>query len=116
MPYTAKEGALASFLDGNAVSLILLSGDASGMEYHVDQQRVIFGRGPGVDLAVEASGLAREHATIEFWGDAYVVREVDTEYPILLNGGPVRCCELKHGDRIELGELAIEFVCRKRQN
>ncbi len=114
MPYTAKEGALASYLDRHSVSVEFLRGAVTRGEFPISQQRITLGRGPGVDLALEAGGLAREHAVIEFWGEAFVLRDVDTTHPVRVNGGEVRCAELKDGDRIELGELAIVFHCSGR--
>jgi pSer/pThr/pTyr-binding forkhead associated (FHA) protein len=113
MPYKAREGALASYLDRHNVC-VELAGPCEGIEREIDRERITLGRGPGVDLAVQADGLAREHASIEFWGEAFVIRDVDTRYPVHLNGGEVHCAELKDGDHIAIGSLELYFRCSQR--
>jgi hypothetical protein len=114
MAWAAERGALASYLEEHAVTLVCLNGDAKGTRYKIDRERVALGSGPGATLVFSARGIEREHAVIEFWGACFVLREVDPARPPSLNGVPCRCRELRDGDRFDLGELTFEFHCEKR--
>jgi pSer/pThr/pTyr-binding forkhead associated (FHA) protein len=109
------QGALAAFLARSRAAIVVQSGAARGTEYSLAQERLTFGRGPGVDLALDGPGIAREHAVLEFWGDAFVLRDLDTQFGIWLNGGRVCTAQLKHGDRFRIGELEFEFVLEPRR-
>jgi hypothetical protein len=111
MAWAAERGALASYLEEHAVTLVCLNGDAKGTRYKIDRERVALGSGRGATLVFSARGIEREHAVIEFWGACFVLREVDPAHPPSLNGAPCRCRELRDGDRFDLGELTFEFHC-----
>jgi pSer/pThr/pTyr-binding forkhead associated (FHA) protein len=108
-------GALGCFLHRYRVAVVVQSGPARGTEYTVGQERLTFGRGPGVDLALDHKDIAREHAVIEFWGDAFVLRDLDTQFGVALNGGRVCTAQLKNGDRFRIGDLEFQFVLEERR-
>jgi pSer/pThr/pTyr-binding forkhead associated (FHA) protein len=113
MAYAAASGALASYLEEFSVSLESLNGNGKGSRIKLESERITLGSGPGATLVLEAPGVAREHAVIEFWGAAYVLREIDAERPVTLNGSACRCRELRDGDRFQLGDLSFEFHCER---
>ena len=69
------------------------------MEFILDQRRSLIGRGPGVDLALDEPGLAREHASVEFTGSGFRVARVSSEAALTVRGVSVAEAELKSGDR-----------------
>ena len=109
-----RDGALSAYLDRYRAAILFVNGQAEGMEYALSGQTLTFGRGPSADLELEENGVAHDHAVIEFWGDAFVVRDLDPRHPVLVNGSEVCTCELKDGDRLELGEQVLEFVLEPR--
>ena len=58
---------LAQLLSTARPTLTVVSGPAAGMEYVLDQPRVLIGRGPGVDLVLDES-LERVHAALDYDG------------------------------------------------
>jgi predicted component of type VI protein secretion system len=106
-PATASQ-ALSDFLSRFRPALIILTGEARGMEYRLDQPRTAVGRGPGVDLALDDASLRTRHALVEFRGGGFVLRAADVE-----NESP-GSLELKDGDRFHLGALELQFTLEAR--
>jgi hypothetical protein len=113
MASASASGALGSFLSEFAVSIESLNGQGKGGRFKLESERVTLGSGPGSTLALEGAGVAPEHAVIEFWGAAFVLREIDPARPVSLNGSACRCRELRDGDRFDVGELSFEFHCER---
>ncbi len=104
---------LARYLERWATSIVILSGRERGTELSLDQHRLTLGRGPGVDLALEDDGMAREHAAIEFADEGFTISSLNG-HPVLLNGAEIGTAMLKSGDRFCLGGHAFQFVCAER--
>jgi predicted component of type VI protein secretion system len=103
-----NSSALAEYLDRYRAALVILSGEARGLEYRLDQPRTALGRGPGVDLALDDASLRRKHAIVEFRSGAFVL--CDSE-----DGASTRGLELKDGDRFRIGDLELGFTQSLRE-
>ena len=108
----APEDPLTRFLAKFRAAIIVLSGEAEGMEYVLDQARVLVGRGPGVDLALDDSTLERVHAALEFDGSGYSLRTLENEGTLEAAFGVGS--ELKSQERFTLGRLEFEYVLETR--
>ena len=106
---------LGGFLASHRAVIVTLSGTTAGNEYELEAERTVVGRGPGVELAFDDKTMSREHAAFEVRDDAMCVRDLGSTNGILVNGGATLSCELKHGDRIELGEHQFQLVLEKRR-
>lgn len=106
MDTVIPSSALADFLGRYRAALVILSGEARGMEYRLDQGRTALGRGPGVDLALDDASIRRRHALVEFRSGHFMLRDFDGEDPSAL--------ELKDGDRFRLGALELQFTINAR--
>ena len=107
---------LATFLERNRVVLVVLTGDLAGSEYAIDQRSMLIGRGPGVDLGLDNDTMSRQHAVLEFVGGSYRVRDAGSRNGVRVNGASVQVSDLKHGDRLELGEQAFQYVVERRES
>ncbi len=105
---------LGAVLERYRVSLVILSGPAIGLEIPAEQQQLTVGRGPGVDVALDNPSLARAHFAIEFSGLGFRLRALTEDRGIRLNGSEVTLCELHDGDRIRIGDAALQFVQSER--
>ena len=52
---------------------------------------------------------------LEFSDCGYRVRDLGSTNGTLLNGSEVKLAELKHGDRLEMGEQAFQFIIEERK-
>jgi predicted component of type VI protein secretion system len=108
MKAASSSQALSDFLTRYRPALVILSGEARGMEYRLDQPRTAVGRGPGVDLALDDASLRTRHALVEFRGSGFVLSASDSE------GEARSSLELKDGDRFHLGSLELQFTLEAR--
>src|SRR5712691_4442572 len=67
---------MRDFLDRFEARICLVSGDRAGWGFAVDRERVILGRGPGVDRAFDDPAMSRQHAAIEFSGTKFHIRDL----------------------------------------
>lgn len=108
---------LRAFLANSRAAIIVLSEEGGLMEHTLDQPRVLIGRGPGVDLAVDEPSLERVHAVLEFDGGGYRLREPAVDGSVDAHDDESRAleCELKDGDRFRLGLVTFAYVCDPRK-
>ena len=106
MKPASATSALAEYLDRYHAALVILSGEARGLEYRLDQPRTALGRGPGVDLALDDASLRCRHALVEFHAGQFMLRDFDGDDPSAV--------ELKDGDRFSLGALELQFTLSAR--
>ena len=108
----SRAPSVREFLDRYDARISLVSGENAGWGFAIDRERVILGRGPGVDRAFDDPAMSRQHTAIEFSGTGFRIRDLGSTNGTLLNGTPVQSAELHHGDRFEIGGqrfmLAIE--------
>jgi pSer/pThr/pTyr-binding forkhead associated (FHA) protein len=95
-------------------SLIILSGELQGTDFPIEYACTVVGRGPGVDLAISDETLSRQHASIEFTDGGLRLCDLGSLNGVSINGDVVKSGELKHGDRIQLGDLTFQLIFEKR--
>jgi pSer/pThr/pTyr-binding forkhead associated (FHA) protein len=103
------------FFSHNEVTIVMLSGEAVGSEFCLDREEVILGRGPGVDLNFDDPAMSRAHVAFELTGEGFRVRDMASTNGLFLNGTRVQAAELKHGDRLELGEHIFQYIVSERE-
>jgi pSer/pThr/pTyr-binding forkhead associated (FHA) protein len=96
-------------------SLYIVSGGPEGTEYLLDRSDTTMGRGPGVDLAFDDPTMSREHAAVEFADGGFRLRDLGSTNGVRLNESEVKVAELKNGDRLQVGQLVLQFVLEKRE-
>ncbi len=104
-----------AFLARHRAVIVTLSGTTAGNEYELMSDQTTIGRGPGVTLAFDDSTLSREHAAFEVRGGTLYLRDLASTNGVHVNGGKVLDCELKHGDRIEVGDHQFQLVLEARK-
>lgn len=105
----------ASFRTRYEAALIVVAGGAEGSEFGIEAPHLTLGRGPGVDLAFSDSAMSRQHAAIEFSNEGFRIRDLGSTNGTRVNGSEIQGAELKHGDRIEIGDHAFQLVIEKRK-
>jgi pSer/pThr/pTyr-binding forkhead associated (FHA) protein len=110
----AADAGGTSFLQRHRTKLVLVNTSRAGEEYPIDRERMILGRGPGVDLTFDDSAMSRQHASIEIDEGGPKIRDLGSTNGLLLNGHPVQAAELGNGDRIEIGRVKLQLVVEAR--
>jgi pSer/pThr/pTyr-binding forkhead associated (FHA) protein len=95
-------------------SLVIVEGGAEGSEFALERERCVVGRGPGVDLALEDTAMSRQHAAFERTASGWRVRDLGSTNGLRVNGAPTQVADLKHGDRVELGEHVLQYLVEAR--
>lgn len=106
---------MQEFLDRYVARVMLVSGKGAGAGFAIDRERVIVGRGPGVDKAFDDPAMSRQHAAIEFCGTGFRLRDLGSTNGTLLNGAAVQSAELRHGDRFEIGGRRFMLAIEERE-
>lgn len=102
------------FFQRFSVTLVMTEGTATGSEFVLDRESVVLGRGPGVDLNFDDTSMSRAHASFELTQDGFRVRDMASTNGVHLNGTRVQSAELKHGDRLVLGEHGFQYLIEER--
>ena len=103
------------FLVRFRATLVVVEGNAVGSEFSLDAPSATLGRGPGVDITLVDDAMSRTHAALEAGRDGFRVRDMGSTNGILVNGHPVTAADLKHGDRIQVGEHVLQYVVEERE-
>lgn len=98
------------FFTTHQATLIIEKGPAVGEEYVLDREKILVGRGPGVDFAVADDGMSREHVAFELQGDGFRARDLASTNGMRVNGAEVLVADLKHGDSIEIGNAVLRYL------
>ncbi|BBA32918.1 FHA domain-containing protein [Methylocaldum marinum] len=67
------------------------------------------GRDPSNALHIDSLAVAPVHAIIESTGEQTIIREVDVEFPVFVNGKKVVEHALGHGDKITIGKHVVFY-------
>ena len=103
------------FLANHRAAIVVLSGDAAGSEFTLDEPKVSLGRGPDVDLTFDDSAMSREHVVIEFSDGGFRIRDLGSMNGTQVNGEVIKVADLDHGDRLRIGEHVFQFILEKRE-
>lgn len=89
-------------------TLTILSGINAGQVFAIDGTEHVVGRGTEADLWVEDAGVSRRHARITCRSDGrYFVEDLGSTNGTFLGNQRIDICEVKPGDRIQLGPHVI---------
>jgi pSer/pThr/pTyr-binding forkhead associated (FHA) protein len=59
--------------------------------------------------------MSGSHAAIELGAEGYKVRDMGSTNGTFVNGSPVQAAELKHGDKITVGEHTLQYLLEKKE-
>ena len=98
------------YLATHAVSLVFASGPLGGSEVSLVKPRVTLGRGKDTDVVIDDPSISHHHAAFELGASGYRVRDLGSTNGVVVNGARMALAELKHGDRIALGQIELRYV------
>jgi pSer/pThr/pTyr-binding forkhead associated (FHA) protein len=103
------------FLARNRATLVVVEGTAVGAEHVLDQPSLAIGRGPGVDITFADESMSKQHVAIELGGEGYRIRDMGSTNGMLINGSKSAAADLKHGDRIQIGEHTLQYMVEEKE-
>ncbi|MBW1882252.1 MAG: FHA domain-containing protein [Deltaproteobacteria bacterium] len=103
-----------TFLKTHRATLIIIAGPAAGTEFDLNSSRLLIGRSKSADLQIDLPSISSEHAALELDANGFGIRDLASTNGIAVNGAPTLSGDLKHGDRIHLGECELQFVVEER--
>ena len=112
---SGKTPSLPAFLARNRACIVMLSGRGQGSEFELDREHLSVGRGPGVDIAIDDPTVSMQHASLEFSGDGFRIRDLGSTNGITVNDAPTRSSSLKHGDCFRIGDVEFQLVVETRE-
>ena len=91
--------------------LVGLSENTSGQRFALDREEIQIGRGTGCHIQLKDPKVSRKHAQITIKAGQLTIEDLDSTQGVLINGERVEECQLKDGDRVQLGDtqLQVEF-------
>jgi pSer/pThr/pTyr-binding forkhead associated (FHA) protein len=113
-PGSGRGESLAAFLAGHDAALVVVRGSGAGRECRLDREKLVLGRGAGVDLSFDDEHMSSEHAAIEWSGDGFRVCDLGSTNGTFLNGKRIAAQDLASGDRIELGRHLLQLRLEER--
>ena len=89
--------------------LVILSGSLAGTTIELREGRNSLGRTPENDLAIPEEAISRHHCDLWINGDQLRVQDLRSKNGTFLRGRRVRTAELKDGDVLILGDIAVRL-------
>ena len=105
---------VVAFLGAHRASLTMISGPAAGTEYPLEGARAVAGRSEKAEIHIDDDSVSLEHAAFELDANGFGVRDLASTNGVRVNGEPVLCTALAHGDRIRFGECELQYVVEER--
>jgi signal transduction histidine kinase/pSer/pThr/pTyr-binding forkhead associated (FHA) protein len=89
------------------VELVVLSGPFKGRRIPVNKPRLLFGREPSCEVALEDEAASRKHAELENREGRLLLRDLASTNGTFVNGSRIQETELRDGDRLRVGDTVF---------
>ncbi len=93
--------------------LRVLDGFFEGLEFPMERDWVVIGRGRGADFVVPEPTISRAHAAVGYDERGFYVHDLGSTNGTLLNGEQASQEILQNGDEIQMGKLRLGVVLPK---
>jgi len=90
--------------------LVGIAGTVEGTVLSITDSPAIIGRDRTATLCVPHHSVSRKHSQIERDGDEFIVTDLDSLNGTFVNDVPVKRRNLKHGDRVKIGDSQFIFL------
>ncbi|MDQ2923723.1 MAG: FHA domain-containing protein [Candidatus Dormibacteraeota bacterium] len=94
---------------GREAELTMESGPDAGHSHRAGDRALRLGRSPDNDIILRDPATSGHHARVERRGDQFWIVDLGSTNGTLVNGEPVQEKELSNGDRITIGQNAVNF-------
>lgn len=90
--------------------LAVVEGVDKGKKYSLVKPITRIGKKENNDFVIADSTVSRNHLSLEYTSDTFLLRDMDSTNGTFLNGTRVKEAYLVPGDRIKIGNTVLEFV------
>lgn len=94
--------------------LILFSEPHKVKQVELTGAETTIGRALENDIVVNQARVSRQHAVVAAQGDGFVVKDLESQNGVYVNGVKVATHVLKHGDEIMIGECKMRFFATNK--
>ncbi|MGH7763253.1 MAG: FHA domain-containing protein [Candidatus Dormibacteraceae bacterium] len=89
--------------------LMIETGPDAGHSHRASDHPLRLGRSPDNDVILRDPATSGHHARVEQRGDEFWIVDLGSTNGTLVNGEPIQEKQLNHGDRITVGQNAVQF-------
>lgn len=90
--------------------LAVVDGTEKGKKYSLVKPVTKIGKKESNDFIIADSTVSRNHFSLEYTADSFLLRDLDSTNGTYVNGTKVKEAYLVPGDRIRIGNTTLEFV------
>ncbi len=94
---------------GRQAELTIETGPDAGHSHRAGDNALRLGRSPDNDIILRDPATSGHHARVERRGDQFWIVDLGSTNGTLVNGEPIQEKELSHGDRVTIGQNAVQF-------
>ncbi|MDQ2943181.1 MAG: FHA domain-containing protein, partial [Candidatus Dormibacteraeota bacterium] len=94
---------------GRQADLMIETGPDAGHSHRLGDHPLRLGRSPDNDVILRDPATSGHHARLERRGDQFWIVDLGSTNGTLVNGEPVQEKELNDGDRVTIGQNAVQF-------
>jgi pSer/pThr/pTyr-binding forkhead associated (FHA) protein len=94
---------------GRQAELTIETGPDAGHSHRAGDNALRLGRSPDNDIILRDPATSGHHARVERRGDQFWIVDLGSTNGTLVNGEPIQEKELNHGDRVTIGQNAVQF-------
>lgn len=98
---------------GEPATLAVLSGPATGAEIDLRALPIIIGRAEPADIAIEDSGISKQHLMVSRQGGRLWVQDMGSSNGTLVNGKRVQRAPVQPGDTVAAGATLMRFMAAR---
>lgn len=92
-------------------ALLVVGGELNGTIFDLDKNIVVVGRSAENQISLEFHGISRQHFKLTATDDSFTIRDAGSRNGTFLNNKKLEGeKELKKGDIIKIGKLALKFI------
>jgi hypothetical protein len=94
---------------GRQAELTIETGPDAGHSHRAGDRALRLGRSPDNDIILRDPATSGHHARVERRGETFWIVDLGSTNGTLVNGEPIQEKELNHGDRVTIGQNAVQF-------
>jgi len=79
------------------------------LSYSFETERVHIGRDETNDLVIDSPVFAPAHAVIVMQGNSCIIKQLNDDFPLMLNGKSTKESKLQDGDTITVGQYVVVY-------